>query len=298
MKPFKTLIVALLISTGLAGVASAQPAMWTLSDEDTTINIIGTVHLLPEGTPWRSEQINKAFEAAQTVCFELDAEARALEVAGMTFRPGLGLFSGGDRLENHLTEDQATELRQLAEYYGIPFTSLNVMKPWVISIMLQEYATDQMGLGDGVEFTLYPEVRETGKTLCELETPDEQIGGFARMPLQDQIDMLFLKPEGTEDFSIEELVAYGEDEFDDLVEDWIEGDIEALDELINEEAESSEVFHKALLADRNTRWVPKIEAMLEEKSGHIFIAVGAAHLAGDDSVITMLRNKGYKIDGP
>lgn len=216
----------------------------------------------------------------------------------MTFRPGLGLFSGGDRLENHLTEDQATELRQLAEYYGIPFTSLNVMKPWVISIMLQEYATDQMGLGDGVEFTLYPEVKETGKTLCELETPDEQIGGFARMPLQDQIDMLFLKPEGTEDFSIEELVAYGEDEFDDLVEDWIEGDIEALDELINEEAESSEVFHKALLADRNTRWVPKIEAMLEEKSGHIFIAVGAAHLAGDDSVITMLRNKGYKIDGP
>jgi len=51
------------------------------------------------------------------------------------------------------------------------------------------------------------------------------------------------------------------------------------------------------LKSRNEIWVGKIEAMLEEP-GTRLIAVGAGHLAGEDSVIEMLEAKGYEVEGP
>ena len=274
---------------------SAEPALWTLSDEDTTISIVGTVHYLPEDLDWRTGKIGDAFDAAHTVCFELDAEARAAESAVMMFERGI--FKKGDRLSNHLTNEQVSELQEIAEYLGIPFESLNVMKPWFASLTMEEYMVDRMDLGDGVEFTLYPEVAASGKALCELESPEEQLGHWIEMDLEDQIEVLFLEYPGTEDLSLEEQIEFSEDQFDQLVEDWVEGDVAALDQLINTEASLSKSFHDALLVKRNRNWIPRIEALLETE-GEIFVAVGAAHLAGDDSVIKMLRDRGHKIVGP
>ncbi|MGB3627242.1 MAG: TraB/GumN family protein, partial [Henriciella sp.] len=55
--------------------------------------------------------------------------------------------------------------------------------------------------------------------------------------------------------------------------------------------------YEAIFLDRNKTWVPQIEAMLDEP-GTVFVAVGAGHLAGPDSVITMLRDEGYDVEGP
>lgn len=296
MSRFIRLSAAALLAGSLSLTALAEPAIWTLSDEDTTINLIGTVHYLPDDLNWRSERINAAFKRADTVCFEVDVEARALETTGMMFNQGV--FKDGDRLVNHLTDDQETELRETAEEFGIPFISLNVMKPWFVSLTLEEYRIERMGLGEGVEFTLYPEVTALGKEICEMETPQEQLGSWIGMDLDDQVDVLFQRPEGTEELGVDELIAFSEEQLEDLIDEWVDGDVEALGELIDTEAGLNEKFHEALLVTRNTNWVPRIEAMLEEKSGNILIAVGAAHLAGDDSVIKMLRDRGHKIDGP
>ncbi len=296
IKRLKTLIAAFLTGSGLTGAAFAEPAMWTLSDADTTINIIGTIHYLPEDTGWRSDRIGAAFKAAETVCFEVDAEGRGDETLSMMM--DLGLFRNGDRLVDHLTAEQRAELEETAKLLNIPFYSLNVMKPWFASVTIEEFLIAEMELGEGVEFTLYPEVAESGKELCELETPQEQLGGWANLDIDEQIKIMFARSEETKDLSVSDALEHGEEQLEELIEDWLEGDVAAISELINEEAEYSQVFHNVLLVERNQRWVPRIEAMLEEKSGHIFIAVGAAHLAGDDSVITMLRNKGYKVKGP
>jgi len=82
-----------------------------------------------------------------------------------------------------------------------------------------------------------------------------------------------------------------------MVADWLAGDVEAIGEIVTVEEFGSEAYYNALLLDRNKNWIPRIEALLEGE-GNIFIAVGAAHLAGPDSVIKMLRDKGYAIEGP
>lgn len=289
-------LVALLANAALAIPALAEPAMWTLKDADTTINIFGTVHLLPEGTQWRSPRMEAAFEAADSVCFEVDVIGRALEALSLTYEHGVQ--KGGDRLTNHITDAQEKDLRASAKAFGVPFVSLNVMEPWFASMTLEQYAYERMGLEDGVEFTLYPEIDAGAKTLCEMETLDEQMGSLWRMSLEDQIAVLFYESEETKDLNTQEQIEYSATELKDLVADWLAGDVAAIGATIDDEAGGNEAFHEALLVSRNKRWVPRIEEMLARKGGNIFIAVGAAHLAGDDSVIKMLRDKGYEIDGP
>lgn len=294
---FNALLASLFSGLVLSPLAAhAEPAMWTLSDEDTVINIIGTVHYLPEDADWRSVRINSAFETADTVCFEVDADSRLDE--SINLMSSLGVFQNGDRLVNHLTKDQEKDLRETAEFFGIPFASLNVMKPWLASLTIEDFLVNRLEFGDGVEFTLYPEVLDSGKEICEMETPAEQLTEWATLDVAKQVEIMFLENEETKDLSIAEEITHSQEELENLIAEWLEGDVRALDEIIDEEAEASEAFHDALLVNRNARWVPRIEDLLAREGGNIFIAVGAAHLAGEDSVITMLREKGYQIEGP
>lgn len=293
---FAKRLAGLALSAGCLGsAATAEPAMWTLSDEDTVISIIGTVHVLPEGIDWRSERIDAAFDAADQVCFELDVVGRALEVFGLTYK--LGTFEGGDKLTNHLDEEQEADLRRTADALGIPFASLNVMKPWFASLTIEQYVVDRMGLAEGVEMLLYPEVTEQGKEICEMETAREQLGALSGLPFEDQLESLFYEPEEIAGLDIDAALAYGEAELSGLIDDWLAGDVEAIGEAASPEGFGSEAFYNALLVQRNANWIPKIEALLET-DGNVFVAVGAAHLAGEDSVIAMLRAQGYAVEGP
>mgnify|MGYP000306409678 CR=1 FL=1 len=84
-----------------------------------------------------------------------------------------------------------------------------------------------------------------------------------------------------------------------LVAEWAEGDVDGIATLVaNPDGYGfTDAAYQSLLVKRNQAWVPQIEAMLEQP-GSVFIAVGAGHLAGPDSVIVMLRDKGYTVEGP
>lgn len=86
---------------------------------------------------------------------------------------------------------------------------------------------------------------------------------------------------------------------DQLVDEWADGDIAGIASLVAspDGVGFSGPVYESLLVERNRNWVPQIEAMLDEP-GSVLIAVGAGHLAGPDSVITMLRDKGYQVEGP
>src|SRR3546814_7086754 len=47
-----------------AATADADPALWVVKDEDTTIYLFGTVHVLKPGLSWFDEAVNPAFDAS------------------------------------------------------------------------------------------------------------------------------------------------------------------------------------------------------------------------------------------
>ena len=75
---------------------------------------------------------------------------------------------------------------------------------------------------------------------------------------------------------------------------WRRGDSKALADLLAEGFEQYPDLYRPLTVDRNRRWVPQVEALLDDREDYLVI-VGTLHLVGKDSLIDLLEGKGHKI---
>ena len=80
-----------------------------------------------------------------------------------------------------------------------------------------------------------------------------------------------------------------------MVDEWAKGDPEALAKEMNDSLKDSPEVAKVLLVDRNARWAEWVANRMKSP-GTVFIAVGAGHLAGNDSVQAQLAKLGVKAE--
>ena len=262
--------------------AASGPALWQLSDEDTTIYLFGTIHVLPEGETWFDDRISTAFTSADELVFEIamdDVAGMQAEVAGMAMLPE------GQTLRSLMTEENLSEYETALEGIGVPAAALDPIEPWAAAMTLSLLPLQMAGWTpeQGVEMQLRAlgEEKERGA----LETIEEQIALFDTLPMDVQLEYLDATVEG-----MDEVVS----SLEDLKAEWLAGDDVALGELMNEGMENPEVYER-LLVNRNRNWVGWIENRLEEP-GTVFIAVGAGHLAGEGSVQDLLAERGLEVE--
>jgi len=281
-----------------AGEASAPaeasgPALWTVRDEDTTIYLFGTVHVLKPETQWRSPGLEAAFDEAAVVYFEADVASAAAQAKMVALMPKLGVFTEeGKSLATVLEpEDKATVDEALA-IAGLPQALVEPMKPWLVAMTLESQSMVARGYDprSGVEAVLGEEAEAAGKELRYFETVEEQLGFFASLPEADQVSFLVDTAEAVRDEP---------EAIDELVDAWAAGDVEQIVALMDEDdSTSAEAVNEVLLVNRNRNWVGQLQTVLAEEPGVFFVAVGAAHLAGDDGVPAMLREAGVEVSGP
>src|SRR6185503_3031914 len=87
-------LAGLLIATPSAAKTPqvAHPALWEVSDADTTLYLFGTIHLLPANYQWRTAKFNEAVEGSQQLIVEVivdleHPEAMASSFARMAISP-------------------------------------------------------------------------------------------------------------------------------------------------------------------------------------------------------------------
>jgi uncharacterized protein YbaP (TraB family) len=131
----------------------------------------------------------------------------------------------------------------------------------------------------GVEERL--EAAAGGKPRDGLETVQFQLTLFDNLPQEAQIAYLASV--------IRSYDRIGQ-QTEKMVSAWGKGDAEAIAAAMNPEMDAPEVL-AALLTNRNKAWAAWIERRLEQP-GTVFIAVGAGHLAGPDSVQRHLAREG------
>lgn len=262
-----------------------QPPMWIVSDADSEITLYPTLHILPEGIDWKSKELTRRLAVADEVWFEIMPGSEtdpALQVTMMR----LGM-APGTSLSDQLTEDEIKALKLAIEPMGLPYVAANSMRPWLVTTIVSVGALVDKGFdpNSGVEKQLQPMVK--GKKIRALETAEEQMKMLASIPLDMQMEML--RESLTEmDETVEDLR--------DLVNDWAVGDVEDLeDDLIEEMKSEMPAAYNIVFTDRNRNWVDQIEIEMKG-SGTDFIAVGAGHLVGDDSVPAMLKARGYTVE--
>jgi len=269
-------------------VNSADPALWVVRDEDTTVYLFGTVHVLKPEMKWQTEKFNQAFAQSDVIYQEADISP-AVQQSLSAILPGLAFYSDGRTLRGVLDDADEKEVKEAADIVGLDMIAVDRMKPWFAAIGLTQMHMIKAGYqaDKGVEMIITAQANEAGKDIRYLETAESQLRLLAELPEDSQIEFLVSGAEAIEDTP---------NMLDDLVADWYEGDVAGIADLMSdEEAMGDMVVYDAMLTNRNENWTGQIRKLMQDEAGTFMIAVGAAHLAGPDSVIHMLEDKGETV---
>ncbi len=266
-----------------AATADADPALWVIKDADTTIYLFGTVHILKPGLSWFDEAVADAFAQSDELVTELPkVDDTAMAQMMMT----VGTDPSGVTLRSRLSADQVKAYEAAMAKLGMPPELFDKLEPWAAAITLSVLPLMAQGydVNSGAETVLEKaaEARKPAMPRTGLETVEEQLGFFDTLPMDEQKAYL--------DSVIAALPQLAPT-IDAMVDAWAKGDVERLAKLMNESVDGNEKLFKVLLADRNARWADWIKARMD-KPGRVFIAVGAGHLAGKDSVQDYLGARG------
>lgn len=262
-----------------AATIDADPALWVVKDADTTIYLFGTIHLLKPGLSWFDEAVKTAFDASDELVQEIvlpdTATVQKVLVATAINPTGPGL---SERLPADSRKAYLAALNEL----GVSAASFDRFDPWFAASNLSILKLAKSGYNpdNGAEQALTAAAKQAGKPVSGLETLEQQFGYFDGLSEKSQIAFL------TE--TVEQLPEV-ETEIDKMVAQWSAGDTDGLADTLNEGLDATPEVAKVLLFDRNARWANWIADRME-KPGTVFVAVGAGHLAGKDSVQARLAS--------
>lgn len=284
----RTLLLSLLLVLGACGskpepqAQDADPALWVVRDADTTVYLFGTVHMMRPGLSWFDEAVRKAFDASDALVLELvmppEDQMQAL----------VAELGATKSLPEQLPPALAAKLRAALPRAGMSPDALDHAEPWLAAMTLSIQPLRQLGYDDkdGAEQVLGAAAKSAGKPILGLETARQQLGYFDHLLPAAQRTLL--------ETTIDDLPHAGA-EIDAMVKDWAAGDADALARLLNADLDRAPELKQALLVTRNRNWADWIAARMH-KPGTVFVAVGAGHLAGADSVQAELAKRGLKVE--
>jgi len=263
-----------------------EPAMWVVRDSDSTIYLIGTLHLLKHDAEWKSEKVRKAVGESTELWLEI---AEFDNQAGLQPLIAAHGMDPGKPLSKKLNQAQRKKLAKISETYGVPVATLEPMQPWMAAVVLAVIPLVKAGYDPkaGIDRVLRAQAVAEGDQIRGFETAEAQVRMFADLPEAVQVAFLVEVLDDVEE---------GLGLLDKLARAWMDGDTRTIARLgLDELKREAPAVYKKLLVDRNVAWSEQIVEILKG-SGVVQIAVGAAHLAGPDSVQVQLEKKGIKVE--
>jgi uncharacterized protein YbaP (TraB family) len=262
----------------------AHPALWEITDADTTIYLFGTIHLLPQALQWRTARLDEAMASSQELVVETIVDEKD-PTKLMSAMASLGLAKGLPPIMQRVAPAQRPALAAAIKKSGVPEAAYNSMKTWMAAFLLLGNQFKALGLSGGAEGVLKNAFTSQGKPIGELESNVQQLSFFDKLPEPAQRALL----EG----AIEDQKAT-DTEFSGMLDSWSKGDVKGIARTFDRELSESPALQQDLIRQRNANWSKWIEQRMGEP-GTIMIAVGAGHLAGKNSVVEMLERDGYRV---
>ena len=280
------LLVAALLGSGLAASpapADSGPPLWQLKGRNNSVYLLGSVHVLRDDAQPLAPSITRAYQDADIVYMEVDLDdLDPMEVQQFTLSNGV--LPPDQSLATLLGVARYSKAKSEAEKLGLDLDQLAQLEPWVVALSAVQAQVLRLGLDPdaGIERRLARDAARDQKEIRGLETVVDQLGIFDRLPLDRQQDFLLM--------SLEEAIELPAT-IDDMIGAWSRGDIERLATMMSEEFKDFPELYEPLVVARNRNWTRQIVELLDDDADYL-VVVGALHLAGADSVIEMLRERG------
>jgi uncharacterized protein YbaP (TraB family) len=299
----RRLVWVLAVVVGLCGWSEAQtgaavsspavatvatPAMWQVKGAHGTVYLFGSVHVMKKGVDWETAKVKAALKSSDVLYLEV----ADLDPEGIKAMQPMILQMGMDvehPLSTKISKADVDLLDAAVKKLGGPGeATFEPFQPWLAYLTLSVLPSVQAGYepDSGIDQKLLAEAKAEGKPVKGFETAEEQLHFLADFPQAEQVQLLHQ--------TLVDLPKSGS-EMDEMVADWTKGDVEKIGSLENDEMKTKyPALYAKLLVKRNEHFADVLAGVLKDPAtGTVFVAIGAAHLAGPDSVVKMLAAKGF-----
>ena len=287
MKSLSVITVLACLVAGLVAHASfadehALP-IWQIDGDDNRIYLLGSVHLLREQDYPLPSRIEDVYADAEQLIMELDLDDLD-EASAQTMVNELGSIRNGSSLAELLGEADYEEASALAAEINFPLQMLATAEPWLAAITIEQLMLQQIGFNPdfGIEAYFVKKAAGDGKEITGLEELSEQLGLLDALSAEAQRSLLLQTLTDAADIAAK---------MNELIDAWRVGDAEYLEANMLKDMQKFPELYNAIVVNRNRNWVESIEDLLDDDQDYL-IVVGALHLVGEDSVTTMLAERG------
>ena len=258
-------MVNLLVAVALAGAspadapAASQPAMFEVHDGDTTVYLFGTFHALDGDARWFDGAVRDAFD---------DSNELVLET---------------------LIPEPGAPAQQFSASVRPPSVTPSASFLATTRMALSAGRTQGMQVDYGADMVLRHVAEAQGKFVQGLETLEFQLNMFNKMPpapVASAKPASAAVPGGQSMIDLSRSMA-------EMQSAWKRGDQSVFVRLLDELRKGAPETYRMMFTDRNARWSDWIAARMRTP-GAVFVAVGAGHLVGKDSVLVRLAEKGIE----
>ena len=265
----------------------AETSLWRISKGANELFMGGTIHVLSKTDYPLPAAFDAAYKKSAKLVFETDIDASQAPTFAQAMLQRM-MLPDDRTLKDTLRPDVYAQLEKFGTTRGIPMVMLEKMRPAMVVITLTFMELQRLGMaGEGVDNYYYQRAKTDKKTLGHLESNEQQLDFMTNMGKGRENDFVLYSLKDLQDIA---------DIMQSLKRAWRNGnsaEMEALS-LVSMRQDFPQIYQQ-LLVERNQRWLPRIESMLNDP-GTEMVLVGALHLVGEDGVLHALREKGYRIE--
>ena len=284
-KMLKIFLLAALLTNAQYVLASAP--VWKISKADKHIFIGGTIHVLAQSDYPLPEAFNKTYNESDGLVLEVDLQGTQAPAFQQQVLTAMS-YPAGESLYDKLEPDVIEELQAYCQARNIPLDNLAVFRPGMLAITLTLIELQSLGLMDtGVDQYFNLRAINEGKHLDFLETPEQQLAFLAAMGQGKETELIR--------YTLMDLANLSE-MMSDMKLAWRTGDLDLIYQMASVPMrEKMPEIYEQLIVQRNKDWMPRINELFANEESNLLL-VGALHLAGDDDLISLLKNQGYVIE--
>jgi uncharacterized protein len=279
-----------------AAVPNGEAVFWKIEGKGVQPSyLLGTAHVTDLRVTGLPVEIMEPLLGASVIALELKelADEKALMMGAMRHARHM-VLPPGQSLWDLIPDADEPAIRDNANLPPGAAKSIFGYQPWVVAGMLTtpacEIARKQAGI-PSLDTTLARQAARQNATLVGLETMEEQLSVFARMPLDLQAGYLVaVARQGSKTLDyFETLISLYEQR---LVTAYLPL-VKRLEPPDKDSAAMAAFVNTDLVSTRNHTMARRAQGILAQ--GNAFIAVGALHLPGDDGLVELIRKAGYKV---
>ena len=279
---FIALFAGILSGNLTAQLSGPNTVFWEISGRglSTPSYLFGTMHIIPKKDFVLQKKVEEKLKASKILIMEMDLNiplSQKIEMARALMLPD------GKTLQEFMDEEEYTKLKSyVLDSLGVKTMKFNIyekMKPFAFYSALIPEIIDEKTESYEMKFNKIAKKRKI--PIHGLETFEYQLGIFDSISIERQIEMFF-------DFQGDP-----RQELNEMVEIYLSHDIYQMAASLIEDDKYKQ-FENELITIRNRNWVTEFEKLLYEQAS--FIAVGAGHLAGENGLIKLLRERGFIVE--